>query len=113
MTAPRRDTKEAGLRLDKWLWFARFCKSRALAQRLVERGQVTLNGAVVEKVSATVRPGDRLELVIGSLKRRVAVKDVSDRRGPAPEARTLYEETGAPERLGALEAALPLRTPLR
>ena len=101
------------LRLDKWLWFARFCKSRALAQRLIERGQVTLNGATVAKVSAIVRPGDRLELVIGSLKRRVMVRDVADRRGPAPEARALYEETIAPERLGSLDAALPLRTPLR
>ena len=105
MTAP--------LRLDKWLWFARFCKSRALAQKLIERGQVTLNGAVVEKVSAAVRPGDKLELIIGPRKRRVEVKDVTDHRGPATEARTLYEETAAPERLGPLEAALPLRTPLR
>lgn len=103
----------APLRLDKWLWFARFCKSRALAQRMIERGQVTLNGAQVEKTCSTVRPGDKLELVIGHRKRRVQVKDVTDHRGPATEARILYKETAAPERLGPLEAALPLRTPLR
>lgn len=100
------------LRLDKWLWFARFCKSRALAQRLIERGQVTLNGAVVEKTAAAVKPGDTLEILIGATRRRIAVKDVTDHRGPAPEARTLYEET-AVERLAAVDAALPLRTPLR
>ena len=44
------------IRLDKWLWFARFCKSRALAQRLIERGQVTLNGAAVDKPSTGVKP---------------------------------------------------------
>lgn len=104
---------KADLRLDKWLWFARFCKSRALAQRLIERGQVSLNGAVVEKPAASVRPGDKLEIVIGATRRRLLVKDVTDHRGPAPEARTLYEETAAPERLAAVDAALPLRTPLR
>ncbi len=102
----------ASLRLDKWLWFARFCKSRALAQRLIARGQVTLNGAVAEKAATGVKPGDRLEIVIGAVRRRIEVKDVTDHRGPAPEARTLYEET-AVERLATVDAALPLRTPLR
>ncbi|MHB1204775.1 MAG: RNA-binding S4 domain-containing protein [Rhodospirillaceae bacterium] len=100
------------LRLDKWLWFARFCKSRALAQRMIDRGQVTLNGAAVEKTSTTVRPGDRLEIVLGPIKRRVRVRGLGERRGSAPEAQALYEETAPPERLHALEAALPLRTPL-
>jgi ribosome-associated heat shock protein Hsp15 len=100
------------LRLDKWLWFARFCKSRALAQRLIERGQVTLNGMVAEKTAAVVRSGDKLAVVIGATRRSVVVKDVTDHRGPAPEARALYEET-AVERLAAVDAALPLRTPLR
>jgi ribosome-associated heat shock protein Hsp15 len=100
------------LRLDKWLWFARFCKSRALAQKLIERGQVKLNGGTVEKTSATVRPGDKLEMIFGPIKRRVVVLDLGERRGPAEEARALYEETAPPERLDALAAALPLRTPL-
>lgn len=116
MTAPPktelRQDKDASLRLDKWLWFARFCKSRALAQRMIERGQVRLNGAVVEKTAAGVRPGDKLEITIGATRRRLVVKDVSDHRGAAPEARTLYEETSV-ERLAAVDAALPLRTPLK
>lgn len=107
-----RQDKDASLRLDKWLWFARFCKSRALAQRLIERGQVNLNGAVVEKIAAGVRPGDKLEITIGATRRRLVVKDVTDHRGPAPEARMLYEET-AVERLASVDAALPLRTPLK
>jgi ribosome-associated heat shock protein Hsp15 len=98
--------------LDKWLWFARFCKSRALAQRMIERGQVSLNGAAAAKTSITVRPGDRLEIVVGPIKRRVLVRELGERRGPAEEARALYEETAAPERLPAVDAALPLRTPL-
>lgn len=106
--APRLD-----LRLDKWLWFARFCKSRALAQRLIERGQVSLNGAVVAKTSSTVRAGDKLAIVIGATRRHIVVLDVADHRGPAPEARMLYQETAPPERLGPGDAALPLRTPLK
>ena len=100
------------LRLDKWLWFARFCKSRALAQRMIERGQVILNGAPVAKTSTTVRPGDRLEIILGPIKRRVLVQALGARRGPAEEARALYEETAPPERLHTLDAALPLRIPL-
>ena len=110
MSPPLSDT--AHLRLDKWLWFARFCKSRALAQRMIERGQVTLNGAVVEKTAAGVKRGDTLAIVIGATRRHIKVKDVTDHRGPAPEARRLYDETGV-ERLAAVDAALPLRTPLR
>lgn len=110
MTAPSRP--DAGLRLDKWLWFARFCKSRALAQRLIERGQVIVNGARVEKTSSIVRAGDALEIVIGPVRRRLVVRDVADHRGPAPKARRLYEDTQPPERLAAVDAALPLRTPI-
>jgi ribosome-associated heat shock protein Hsp15 len=102
------------LRLDKWLWFARFCKSRSLAQRLIERGQATLNGAVVAKPSAVVQAGDRLTIVIGTTKRSVTVTDVADRRGPPAQARSLFEESAPPERLTAEDAAAPLRTyPLR
>ncbi len=97
------------LRLDKWLWFARFCKTRSLAQKLIERGQATLNGAPVEKPSATVRAGDRLTITLGRLRRTVIVTDVADHRGPATEARTLFAEPAPPERLGPEEAALPLR----
>ena len=100
---------DAALRLDKWLWFARFCKTRSLAQKLIERGQATLNGTVVQKASAVVQPGDRLAITIGRLKRTVVVVDVAERRGSAEEARTLFEEPTAPERLSSADAALPLR----
>jgi ribosome-associated heat shock protein Hsp15 len=99
----------ATLRLDKWLWFARFVKSRADAQKLIERGQVTLNGQVVQKTSAAVRPGDALVIVIASSRHAVSIAALGTRRGPAPEAQALYVRTMPPERLGFEEAALPLR----
>ena len=97
------------LRLDKWLWFARFCKTRSLAQKLIERGQASLNGAVVQKTSVTVHPGDRLAITLGQLRRTVVVTDIAERRGPAEEARTLFDEPSPPERLGPGDGALPLR----
>ena len=101
------------LRLDKWLWFARFCKTRSLAQKLIERGQATLNGALVEKPSVTVHQGDRLVITIGRLRRTVVVTDIADRRGPSEEARALFEEAAPPERLDPNDAAPPLRLGLR
>jgi ribosome-associated heat shock protein Hsp15 len=98
--------------LDKWLWFARFCKTRALAQRLIERGQVTLNGAHIRKASALVRVADRLILTVGPLKRSIVVAALGVRRGPPAEARALYDEPNPPEKLPRDEAALPLRKPL-
>jgi ribosome-associated heat shock protein Hsp15 len=97
-----------GLRLDKWLWFARFCKTRSLAQKLIERGQAALNGAAVSKTSVTVRPGDRLTITLGRLRRTVVVTDVAERRGPAQQARALFDEPAPPERLAPADAALPL-----
>ena len=96
------------IRLDKWLWFARFVKTRALAQKLIARGQVTLNGAVVAKTSATVRERDAVAVTIGSVRRTVVVKAAGERRGPPTEARMLYEEAAPPERLGWEDAAPPL-----
>ncbi|MBL8629205.1 MAG: RNA-binding S4 domain-containing protein [Rhodospirillaceae bacterium] len=87
------------IRLDKWLWFARFCKSRALAQKLIERGQISINGQKAHKPSASVRVGDKLVAVLGPVKRTVVVKDVGERRGAAPEAQRLYDEPHPPERL--------------
>jgi ribosome-associated heat shock protein Hsp15 len=97
------------LRLDKWLWFARFVKSRADAQKLIERGQVTLNGQLVHKTSAAVRSGDAVTIVIASSRHCVTVEALGSRRGPAPEAQALYARTAPIERLGFEEAALPLR----
>lgn len=98
-------------RLDKWLWFARFVKTRGLAQKLIERGQVSVNGTVAGKAGHAVRIGDRLVIVLGPVKRSVTVRGLGERRGPAEEARTLYDEPKAAERLSAEEAALPLYLP--
>jgi ribosome-associated heat shock protein Hsp15 len=86
-----------GLRIDKWLWFARFCKSRSLAQHLVDQGWVTLNNRPVGKVSTTVRTGDELMVRQGRGWRRVMVTGIGSRRGPAVEAAALYQELAAPE----------------
>ena len=96
------------LRLDKWLWFARIAKSRADAQKLIERGQVTLNGKVVEKVSADVKPGDALAIVTGPIRHAVEVLALGARRGPAPEAQALYARTAPQEKLTWEDAAPPL-----
>jgi ribosome-associated heat shock protein Hsp15 len=81
-----------GLRIDKWLWFARFCKSRSLAQNWVAAGEVSVNGVVVEKCNCLVKVGDRVEMPRGPrLRHLVQVLALAERRGGAPEAETLYE----------------------
>jgi ribosome-associated heat shock protein Hsp15 len=79
-------------RLDKWLWAARFFKTRALAAEAVEAGKVELNGERPKR-GRDVRPGDRLRIRLGPYEHHLVVRDVSNRRGPAPEAQRLYEET--------------------
>ena len=78
-----------GLRLDKWLWFARFYKSRSLAQRTIEGGAVLLNGRPAAKADAA-RVGDQVEIPLGRIRRRVVILALGQRRGPAPEAALLY-----------------------
>lgn len=100
------------LRLDKWLWYARFGKTRALVQKLIERGQVSVNGAVVQKTSTPVDPGDTVAVVLGPVRRTVIVRDTGERRGPAAEAKSLYEEPNPPERLSWEEAAPVIHRPV-
>ena len=84
------------LRLDKFLWFARIVKTRALAQELAEQGRLRLNGRVVDKAHATVRIGDVLSFASRGEVRVLNVEALPSRRGPAAEARSLYSElTGA------------------
>ena len=78
-------------RIDKWLWAARFYKTRSLAAKAVEGGRVKLNGERV-KPGKEVKPGDALELRSGELQWRVEVRAVALRRGPAVEAALLYAE---------------------
>jgi ribosome-associated heat shock protein Hsp15 len=80
------------VRIDKWLWAARFVKTRALAADAVKAGRVQVNGERV-KPSRDVRIGDRLEITVGQLRRSVVVRDVSRHRGPATEAALLFDET--------------------
>jgi ribosome-associated heat shock protein Hsp15 len=80
------------VRIDRWLWAARFFKTRGLATESVLGGHVQLNGARV-KPAKDVRAGDRIEIHIGPLAWDVEVLALSDKRGPASVARTLYEET--------------------
>lgn len=89
----------AGQRLDKWLVFARLCKTRGLAQKLIDRGQVTLNGTLVQKSGANVQPGDELSVVLGPVKRTLIVKDAGLRRGPATEAKRLFDEPRLAQKL--------------
>ena len=103
----------ARLRIDKWLWAARFFKTRGLAQDAVEGGRVRMigiGGSSSEageriKASREVRPGDVLLIQIGDLTWNVTVRGLSDKRGPAPVARELYEESPASQaaRLARIE----------
>ena len=83
---------EESIRLDKWLWQARFFRSRALAARLCAKGRVRIDGAVVEKAHFQVRPGQILTFPQGPHIRVVRVLALGSRRGPATEARLLYDE---------------------
>ena len=79
-------------RIDKWLWAARFFKTRTLAQAAVESGKVTLNGERV-KTSKEVRVADRVDVRVGDTVREVTVDGLADKRGSAPEAARLYTES--------------------
>lgn len=93
MTAIAIAPERAKTRLDQWLWFARLAKSRSLAARLCTTGAIRLNGAAVTKPNQTVRVGDVVVVPQGALQRTVRVSALGLRRGPASEARTLYQET--------------------
>ncbi|QQS14729.1 MAG: RNA-binding S4 domain-containing protein [Rhodospirillales bacterium] len=82
----------ATLRLDKWLWHARFFKSRALATKAVERAPFRVDGRRVDKAHALVAPGMVVTFALGPRVRVVRVLALGVRRGPAPEARALYED---------------------
>lgn len=79
-------------RLDQWLYFARLIKSRSQAQAFIEERVVRINRVAVEKVAATLKPGDVLTLPYERNVRVVRVLALATRRGPPPEARALYEE---------------------
>lgn len=82
------------VRLDKWLWAARFFKTRSLATQAIDGGKILLNEEH-PKPAKEVKLADRLKIRIGPTEYDVFVRALSDKRGPAPEARLLYEETPA------------------
>jgi ribosome-associated heat shock protein Hsp15 len=82
-------------RLDQWLWFARFAKSRSLAARLCAAGAISVNGVTVGKANHAVKVGDSVVVAQRGWRRTVRVVALGVRRGPAGEARTLFEDTAA------------------
>jgi ribosome-associated heat shock protein Hsp15 len=82
------------LRLDKFLWFARIVKTRALAQQLAEGGRLRLSGRTVERAHVPVRVGDVLSFAVRGRVRVLRVEALPARRGPPAEARALYTELG-------------------
>jgi ribosome-associated heat shock protein Hsp15 len=94
-----------GLRLDKWLCYARFARTRSLAARLCSDGAVAIGGAVVLKPGHPVRVGDILTLRHGRVRREITVLALAERRGSPQEARRLYVEAAPPVPLGAAERA--------
>jgi ribosome-associated heat shock protein Hsp15 len=100
---------DARQRVDKWLFFARVVKSRSLAAKLAQAGRVRINGEKTDQAADTVRPGDTLTI---TLERRILVYRVlapGTRRGPAEEARLLYEDLSPPpaDNRNALPDAVP------
>ncbi|KQM80129.1 RNA-binding S4 domain-containing protein [Xylophilus sp. Leaf220] len=94
------------MRLDKWLWCARFYKTRGLAAEEVAKGRVLVNGNAA-KPAKDLRPGDNVVMRHGPLLRTVTVRGLSGMRGPAPVAQALYEET--PDSILARERAVEQR----
>jgi ribosome-associated heat shock protein Hsp15 len=104
-SSPPGDVPEP-VRLDKWLWAARFFKTRSLAVDEITKGRVSVNGQPA-KPGRELKLDDRVELRQGHVPRTVVVRGLSAMRGPAPVAQTLYEET--PESREARERAAELR----
>jgi len=94
------------VRLDKWLWAARFYKTRSLATQEIDKGRVQVNGQAA-KPARELRPGDLIEIRQGPVLRAIQVRGLSNVRGPAPAAQALYEET--PESVARREEAVRQR----
>jgi ribosome-associated heat shock protein Hsp15 len=94
------------VRIDKWLWAARFFKTRSLAAKAVEGGRVKLNGERA-KPAKELKPGDELVIHVAELEWTVNVRELSERRGPAEAARKLYSEAEASQ--ARRQAAVQMR----
>jgi ribosome-associated heat shock protein Hsp15 len=98
--------EKSSRRLDQWLWFARFVKSRSLAARLCAAGEVAVNGFAAAKPNHAVKEGDIVTVTQRGWERTVRVLALGERRGPAKEAHRLFKEMAAAQR------ALPQWEPL-
>ncbi|MCO6382940.1 MAG: RNA-binding S4 domain-containing protein [Vannielia sp.] len=92
------DSPRPTLRIDKWLFHARFFKTRSLAAKIVGEGKLRVDGTPISKPSRTVSPGDTLTFPKDTHIRVIRIVALGTRRGPAPEARALYEDLAPPER---------------
>lgn len=97
-------SESATLRIDKWMWYARFFKSRSQASRLAADGKVRVDGQIIDRAHHPVKIGNILTFPQARRIRAVRVLALSTRRGPATEAQTLYEDLISPETGLALEA---------
>ena len=88
------ETEDTRIRLDKWLWAARFYKTRSLAAEAIAGGKVQVNGERVKRAKS-LQPGDEVRIRLGPYEHQVLVRELSERRGPASDAARLYEETPA------------------
>ena len=86
------DQEQTSLRLDKWLWYARFFKTRTLATKFVQSGKLRINKVLVSKPHQPVRPGDVLTFPLRAGIKVVEIKELGTRRGPAKEAQELYDD---------------------
>ena len=96
-SAPAKPDTDAVMRLDKWLWHARFFKSRSGASTYTAAGNVRVNGTRQTRSSARIRTGDTLTFALHGHVRVIEIIALSARRGPAVEARTLYHDHEPPE----------------
>ena len=91
------DSLTSRIRVDKWLWHARFFKSRTLAAKLAGSGKLRVNRGIVRKPGTTVKPGDVLTFAKGHDIRVIEIVALGKRRGPASEAQTLYKDLSLPQ----------------
>jgi ribosome-associated heat shock protein Hsp15 len=88
------DAEDSRVRIDKWLWAARFYKTRSLAAEAIAGGKIQVNGERVKRAKP-LQIGDEIRIRQGPYEHRVIVRELSDHRGPAVQAATLYQETEA------------------
>ena len=102
---------EEALRADKWLWYARFFKTRSLATKACNAGKLRASGEVVSKAHHKIKPGDILTFHQGRHVRVIKVVSLATRRGPAPEAQALYEDLKPPSADSRLPQTFGAGTP--